>query len=151
MDVSIVIRTKDEEDWIKPCLKQIQNQKFNGTYEIVLVDNMSKDATVKIAKELGVKKIIKIKKFIPGKAINEGIKESIGKKIILISAHCIPKSNLWLSKLFNTLNNKKIAGTYGNNFLYLTLQQMIQETCFTHLGMSREFKRKIHSFIMRTV
>ena len=60
MDVSIVIRTKDEEDWIKPCLKQIQNQKFNGTYEIVLVDNMSKDATVKIAKEFGVKKIIKI-------------------------------------------------------------------------------------------
>ena len=113
MDVSIVIRTKDEEDWIKPCLKQIQNQKFNGKYEIVLVDNMSKDATVKIAKELGVKKIIKIKKFIPGKAINEGIKESIGKKIILISAHCIPKSNLWLSKLYNSLNNKKIAVTYG--------------------------------------
>ena len=77
MDASIIIRTKNEEDWIKPCLQQIRKQKFNGSYEVILVDNMSKDATVKIAKEYGVKKILKIKNFIPGKAINEGIKRFV--------------------------------------------------------------------------
>ena len=46
---SIIIRTYNEEDWIGHCLTSIQNQKFKN-YEIIIVDNFSKDNTVKIAK-----------------------------------------------------------------------------------------------------
>ena len=157
MDVSIVIRTKNEEDWIKPCLQQIRNQKFNGTYEIILVDNMSKDATVKIAKEYGVKKIVKIKKFLPGKAINDGIKKSAGSKIIIISAHCIPKSNLWLSKLYNSLNNQKIAGTYGRQLpLPYTSADDTRDLLYTFGNEQRiqkkdSFFHNAHSIIWRKV
>ena len=70
---SIIIRTKNEEDWIYPCLKAIQDQDEKNI-EVILVDNYSEDKTCKIAKSFGVKKILKIKKFFPGKAINEGIK-----------------------------------------------------------------------------
>ena len=63
--VSIIIRTKNEEDWIKPCLQSIRNQNFKNPYEIILVDNNSKDATLKIAKEYKVERIVKINKFFP--------------------------------------------------------------------------------------
>ena len=111
--VSIIIRTKDEEDWIKPCLQSIRNQNFTNSYEIVLVDNNSKDATVKIAKEYKVDKILKINQFFPGKAINRGIESSAGEKIIILSAHCIPESNNWLKDLTSSLKDKKHAGVYA--------------------------------------
>ena len=58
---------------------------------MILVDNNSKDKTVDKAKHYKVKKILKIKNFLPGKAINLGAKNSKGKYIVCISAHCIPK------------------------------------------------------------
>lgn len=157
MDASIIIRTKNEEDWIKPCLQQIRKQKFKGSYEVILVDNMSKDATVKIAKEYGVKKILKIKNFIPGKAINEGIKKSLGKKLIIISAHCIPKSNLWLSKLYNSLSDKKIAGVYGRQLpLPFTSSDDTRDLLYTFGNEQRiqkkdSFFHNAHSIIWRSV
>lgn len=112
-EVSIIIRTKNEEDWIKPCLQSIRNQIYKGSYEIILVDNGSKDATVKVSKEYVVDKIVRIKNFLPGLAINQGIKASSGKKIIILSAHCIPKGRKWLSDLTSSLNDKKLAGVYA--------------------------------------
>ena len=53
---SIIIRTKNEEDWIYPCLKAIQDQDEKNI-EVILVDNYSEDKTCKIAKSFGVKKI----------------------------------------------------------------------------------------------
>jgi len=58
-------------------------------------------------------KLIKIKKFIPGKAINDGIKSSKGKIIVCLSGHCIPKDKNWLSNLIYELNDKEVAGVYG--------------------------------------
>ena len=111
--ISIIIRTKNEEDWIYPCLKSIFKQRYNN-FEIIIVDNYSSDQTVNIAKKLGVKKIIKIKKYLPGKALNLGIKNSSGDYIVCISAHCIVKSNDWLDKLISSFDNdSKIVGVYG--------------------------------------
>ena len=108
IDISIIIRTKDEEDWIAPCVKSIRSQNIDKRFEIILVDNSSKDATVKIARQLGIKKIVKIKKFFPGKAINLGIEKALGEKIVLLSAHCIPYDENWLRKLDNSLNSIKL-------------------------------------------
>ena len=102
---SIIIRTKNEEEWIVPCINAIKKQSIKNT-EIILVDNCSEDKTVKLAKSLGVKKIIKIKKYLPGKALNIGITKSNSDTVVILSAHCIPKNKYWLNckKLLNHLN-----------------------------------------------
>ncbi len=71
--VSIVIRTKNEEKWIESCLRSVFNQNYKN-FEVILVDNQSTDDTVKIAKKYKIK-ILKISKFKPGRAINEGIRK----------------------------------------------------------------------------
>lgn len=110
-EISIIIRTKNEERWIDSCLEKIFNQK-NQNFEIILVDNCSTDKTLEKAKKYPIK-YKKIKKFFPGKAINEGIKISRGKIIVCLSAHCIPTNDFWLDKLINPLKDKKVAGVYG--------------------------------------
>ena len=112
--VSIIIRTKNEERWIDHCLSAIETQTLRD-YEIILVDNNSEDRSVTVAQKY-TEKIINVTEFYPGKAINEGIRASLGKYLVIISGHCIPKNNVWLEKLIEPLVNDQtglIAGVYG--------------------------------------
>ena len=44
IDASIIIRTKNEEQWIDHCLKSVFNQK-DVSFEVIIVDNNSKDGS----------------------------------------------------------------------------------------------------------
>ena len=111
--VSIIIRTKNEERWILKCLEQIKKQTFKN-YEIIIVDNNSTDKTVEKASYGGVDKILKIDNFLPGKALNLGIRNSQGDYIVCLSAHCIPTNKNWLKNLITNFDiDKNIAGVYG--------------------------------------
>lgn len=109
--ISIIIRTKNEEKWIESCLSKIYSQK-KVNFEIIIVDNYSTDKTLLRAKSFPVK-VIKIKKFLPGKALNLGIKKSNGQIIVCLSAHCIPYDDYWLFNLTKEINKKNLAGIYG--------------------------------------
>lgn len=112
-EVSIIIRTKNEEKWIKHCLTMIFAQSYKD-FEVIIVDNLSDDNTLNIVKRFPVKKIISIDDFKPGKAINDGVGVSTGKFIVCLSAHCIPKNKDWLQILIqNFVKNTKLAGVYG--------------------------------------
>ena len=114
--VSIIIRTKNEEKWIKSCLNSLVSQTYDN-YEIILVDNESTDDTLQIVNDHTLIKktnIVYTTDYIPGKALNDGIKKSTGEIIVCISAHCIPSSNLWLSNLIAPLSfEKNIVATYA--------------------------------------
>ena len=109
--VSIIIRSKNEEKWLGSCLRAISNQSYRN-FEIILVDNQSRDKTKELSEKY-LSKIINIKKYKPGKSINMGVQNSSGKIIVILSAHCIPTNKDWLSNLIKPLKNKKIAGVYG--------------------------------------
>ena len=49
--VSVIIRTKNEERWLQQCLEKIYQQSYRN-FEIIIVDNESKDKTIKIPKIL---------------------------------------------------------------------------------------------------
>lgn len=109
--VSIIIRTKNEENWINSCIDAINKQKYKN-FEIIIVDNYSIDNTLKKISKHKLK-TFKIRKFLPGKALNLGIKNSNGTIIVCLSGHCIPKDENWLWNLIKGLKNKKVAGVYG--------------------------------------
>ena len=111
--ISIIIRTKNEERWIGLCLKRIKEQKHKN-HEIILVDSSSDDKTVEKAKRNGIDKLVKIKDYKPGKAINMGIEASNGEYIVILSAHCLPIDNNWLTDLIQEINSDRdLAGVYG--------------------------------------
>jgi rhamnosyltransferase len=111
--VSIIIRTKNEERWISSCLRAIYDQTYKD-FEIIIVDNNSKDKTIEKAKNHLIKNVIYIDDYLPGKALNIGIENSIGEYFVCISAHCVPTNKYWLETLVNSIEeDKKFAGVYG--------------------------------------
>ena len=109
--VSIIVRSKNEERWIGACLGAIRKQSYPNI-EIVLVDNQSTDLTIAKAKLYDVK-LVEIDKFIPGKAINDGIRASSGDILVCLSGHCIPVEQDWLTNLIADLSDPEVAGVYG--------------------------------------
>ena len=107
---SIIIRTKNEEKWISICLNAIFKQDYKN-FEVIIVDNCSTDKTVEKAKEWNVK-VVTLKEFKPGNAINYGIENSSGDYLICLSAHCIPKEKDWLkisTEVYDSLNSTNIS------------------------------------------
>ncbi|MCW5874825.1 MAG: glycosyltransferase [Anaerolineales bacterium] len=111
--ISIIIRTHNEERWIRECLRRIQQQTVTDV-EIVLVDNNSTDQTVARAKQVypGLT-LVTIDKYLPGLAINAGIRASNGEYVAILSAHCLPVKDDWLATLLASCEDKSVAGVYG--------------------------------------
>ena len=109
--ISIIIRTKDEERWITPCLQAVFEQDYKD-FEVIIVDNHSKDKTVEKAKNFKVK-VLSVDEYRPGKALNVGVSAAKGDYIVCLSAHCIPVNHKWLSNLLTNFEDRTVAGVYG--------------------------------------
>ena len=137
--VSIIIRTKNEENWIASCLNSVVNQSYKN-FEIILVDNGSKDKTVEIAKKFNVK-ILNIKKFKPGRAINYGIKKSKGDVVVCLSGHCIPVNADWLKNLIKDLKKKDVAGVYGRQEPLSFSSDLDKRDLFYTFGLDKKIQK----------
>ena len=138
--VSIIIRAKNEERWITSCLKGIFSQDYKN-FEIIIVDNNSSDLSLEKAKEFKVK-TINIEKFKPGKAINDGIRNSSGEIIVCLSGHCVPTSKKWLSNLIKELSNNKIAGVYGRQEPFSFSSDLDKRDLINLFGLDKKIQIK---------
>lgn len=111
-NVSVIIRTKNEERWITQCLNAVFSQNYKN-FEVIIVDNKSEDKTIEKIKQFKIKKIVMCDRYLPGKALNLGIKESEGDYIACLSGHCIPVNESWLGNLVKNFEDKNVAGVYG--------------------------------------
>ena len=144
IETLIIIRTKNEDRWLKATIEKIQQQKYKN-YQIVIVDNESSDRTIEIATRYKLK-IFKIKKFYPGKALNIPIKKIKSKYVVCLSAHCIPVNNMWLSNLLRHLKNKKVAAVYGKQLpMYNTDSQNFRDLKIA-FGNDKKIQKKDYFF-----
>ena len=138
--VSIIIRTKNEEDWINSCLEAVYKQSYKK-FEVIIVDNYSIDSTIKKAKKYPVK-IVKIKKFFPGKAINLGINNSKGQILVCLSGHCVPTNEKWLWNLIKDLRYKDVAGIYGRQEPFSFSSDLDKRDLLTIFGLDKKTQIK---------
>lgn len=144
--VSIIIRTKNEERWVGHCLSMLFMQEFKD-FEVIVVDNDSGDHTVAIARRFPVAKIVTVSDFRPGLAINLGIRESVGQFIVLLSAHCVPKTTSWLSALLaNFTGQPHLAGVYGRQLPVSFTSPLDKRDLLTVFGLDRRVQLKDYFF-----
>jgi len=116
--VNVIIRTFNEENWIKHSILKVLSQNYKEVF-ITIVDSGSTDATIKIVEKYINKfqhKIFleRIDFFKPGLSINIGAGAIDSDYIVCISAHCIPTDNKWLSNYIDYMQeNQEIVGAYG--------------------------------------
>ncbi|KUO74776.1 MAG: hypothetical protein APF77_10965 [Clostridia bacterium BRH_c25] len=118
MDVltSVVIRTYNEQKHIDRLLKGIYDQQFPmDNLQVIIVDSGSTDDTLKIAGKYPVELVqIKPEDFTFGYSLNKGIEHAKGDYIIMISAHCYPMDENWISNMIEPFaNDEKAAVVYG--------------------------------------
>jgi len=111
--ISIIIRSKNEERWIRHCFEALYCQTFQD-FEVVVVDNNSTDKTLEKIQQFPVRKIVSVTDYLPGKALNLGIEQAEGDFFVCLSAHCIPVGDKWLENLVRAIeDNDNYAGVYG--------------------------------------
>lgn len=109
--VSIIIPAYNEEKFISATLESLLAQTYKR-YEIIVVDNNSKDDTNKIAKKY-VKTVLLEKKKGYHNAVNRGAKAAKGEIITFCDADTIyPKD--WLEKIVNGFDRKDdVVAVFG--------------------------------------
>ena len=125
--ITFIIRTKNEERWVGHAIQSVLDKVYRP--EILIVDNNSTDKTLKIVKyfmhdpQLNDEsnhpsgknytdlKILSIKNYTPGAALNLGVKNSSNNIIVIMSAHCVLRK-FNLEKVSMLI--KKYACIFGN-------------------------------------
>jgi len=111
VSVSVIIRTYNEEKFIKIYLGKVFSQQFSGDLEVILVDSYSTDKTIEIARQFDTK--IFYLPFSSARSINYGIEGAKGEYVIVLSPHAIPVDDRWMINLVRNFDDPKVAGVYG--------------------------------------
>ena len=142
--VSIIIRAKNEEKLIGECLKSVFNQDSKD-FEVVIVDSGSADKTLEIARQFPVK-IVEYNHgqdtFKPGRALNLGIENSSGEYIVMLSAHCVPENEKWLSDFLKEIETPEVAGVYGRQIATLETHPVDKLDMLLFFGPDRLVQKK---------
>jgi glycosyltransferase involved in cell wall biosynthesis len=146
MLVSVIVRARNEAEWLGRCLFAIAHQSLGGV-ETILVDNESTDGTLDIAESYGAR-IVQLppEKFSYGRALNTGIAASTGRYVALVSAHCVPRDNYWLASLLGNFQDPLVAGVYGRQEPMPDSSDIDKRDLWTTFGIERRVQRKDYFF-----
>ena len=106
MKVSIIVPAYNKEKSIAKTLARCQKQTYKD-YELLVVDNNSKDKTGEIARKYSEKVFLETEKGYIN-AVNRGVKESTGEIITFCDADSIYPSE-WLGKVVQEFSKDKDA------------------------------------------
>ena len=110
--VSIIVAAYNSQETIEECLKSILAQNYPAdSFEVIVMDGGSKDATVKLAQQFPIK-VVSIRLNAPA-AYNYAMK--IASHLILGFIDADAKVEVeWLNKLAPHLGDPKVAGVSGS-------------------------------------
>lgn len=115
MNVSIIIRVKNEKKNLEKLFKILKNQTYQD-FEIIVVNDNSTDGSEKVAYDYFPKdrvRIVQISEFSYPRACNLGAEKARGKYLVYLSAHSFPVSKTWLSDGLSNFKSEKVAGVFA--------------------------------------
>lgn len=111
--ISIIIRTKNEEKYLEKVLKAYQRQTFRD-FEILLVDDRSKDQTLNIAEAYGCRVAsIPNGKFSHPYSCNLGAEKAKGEYLVYTNGHSIPAQDDFLECGLRNFQDPRVAGVFA--------------------------------------
>ncbi|PRS36427.1 glycosyltransferase family 2 protein [Bacillus sp. RJGP41] len=135
---SIIILTRNGLPFTKECISSIfRHTKEN--FELILVDNGSKDGTLEFLKTLPYTKVIANKKnkgFSGG--CNQGITIARGENIVLLNNDTVV-TNEWLCRLLWQLNKDPSIGIVGPRSNNVVSHQAITQTPYKNMDQMQKF------------
>jgi len=167
--ISIIVPAFNEEDRIKPFLRELNDCLNDINHEIIVVDDGSIDNTGRVAKEFGAKVLSYNKNKGKGVAIKTGVRHAKGEYIIFMDADgSIHPSNIknvvkFLERYDIVVGSKFIRGTetiikqpvirditafFFNLFVNILFHIQYSDYLCGCKGFRREAAKRIFSFLM---
>jgi len=120
VEVSIVIPSHNRTGYLLNCLESIEanTQSLSGRYEIVVVDNGSKDPDFEILSKIVGLRIVRLdenKGFVEG--CNAGAKAARGRHLVFLNNDIIVTPG-WLESLIRTMRAQRETGAVGAKLVY---------------------------------
>lgn len=138
MDISIIIVNWNTKDLLAACLRSIQNQSLDYTYEIIVVDNGSEDGSqLIVSQEFPTVTLVENKLNLGfGKANNIGLQSAKGRYICFVNSD-IEMVDGCLQILTQYMDDNHSVGISGPQILYPDLS--IQDSCRKFPSLWRSF------------
>lgn len=110
--ISVIVPAYNAVSTLGPCLEALQRQTVPPSfYEIIVVNDGSRDGTAALAGNHGVKLINQEHAGAP-LARNRGAQEARGELLLFIDADCVP-SHDWIERMLVPLQHEQIQGVAG--------------------------------------
>lgn len=107
-NVSFIIPNYNAKSTIDKCIESIQKQRYKGKIEIIIVDDYSKDDSLKVISRYKKVRLIKNKKNLGlAKSLNKAIKKARYNLLCIIWCDCILENENWLNEMVKTYNENK--------------------------------------------
>jgi len=140
--VSIVIRAKNEAKWLASCLDAVILQDHDD-FEIIVVDNESTDATREIAKRFGCAIVdISDADFNFSRALNIGIAAGTKPLVALVSGHCVPADEQWLTRLAMHFSRPDVVAVYGRQEPLPDTTNVDKRDLWITFGLDRKYQAR---------
>jgi GT2 family glycosyltransferase len=129
MDVSIVIINWNTKDLLCNCIRSVSKSVGNVSFEIIIVDNGSRDGSVEAVKSefAGVKIISNERNKGYAVAVNQGIQVSQGKYILVLNSDIVLYGGA-IERTFNYAQQHPRAAVIGCRVMMDA--ETVQMTCF---------------------
>jgi len=113
MDISVIVPCRNGEPYIERCLTALLNQSFPAErYEVIVVDNMSTDASLQKARCFARVRTLQESK--PGSyaARNAGLRLAAGRLLAFIDADCEADPH-WLAAIHDAFEQQETSAILG--------------------------------------
>jgi glycosyltransferase involved in cell wall biosynthesis len=137
IDISIVVPAYNEEFYLPICLDSIMEQKTRLNYEVIVVNNNSKDKTYQVAKSYGVRVFNEKRKGV-GQARLTGTEKARGEIVLHVDADTqLPEDHL--EKVWKEFQSDPALACLGGRYSYYDapfwkdyiIRAMFKPVCYT--------------------
>ncbi len=119
--VSIIVVNKDGLDKLKVLFESLQKEQFYSNYEVIVVDNGSKDGSLDFLKKQKEKMLLQVienkENASFSKANNQGVEIAQGEYLVFMN-NDIEVTQGWLDELLYTMDKTKNPGAIGAKLVY---------------------------------
>jgi len=110
--ISVVVPALNEEAYLPSCLESLQKQVYNDKFEIVVVDNNSRDRTAAVARKFKVK-VVRCERVGITAARQAGADAASGEIIVQADADTLYPPD-WLTRIANHFSDPNVVAVGGN-------------------------------------
>lgn len=111
MEISVVIRNKNEADSLEFLLSVLQNKFQNDINEVIVLDNLSTDNSQEVSEKFGAR-FVTVREFSYGGSANIAASEAANEIVVIFSAHSYPVSHDFFKLILERFQSgdSKLAG-----------------------------------------